>query len=350
MKTFPAKGLLFSIHQYMLDLQKIIWTPNISVENISKTIAKFTIKNLPRGFGHTFGNGLRRLILGYSYAWAITALKVKNAPHEYTVLEWVKESVLDMLMNFKALRFKIDSHIENITRVSQKFSWIGQVMSNALKLPSWIELITEDIYLFEITDPSAEIYMEYRIEKGYGYITIHQLRERERKAESTDTNLLLLDNTFSVVDYVNYSVEEVATDFAWGVKDTLILEVKTLSDIISPKDLLKFAGKILSDYATLFMFDDAFLDESLFVGYEELKNNEVIEVNNSGTVSVKKQPIEILGLSERTRNALLKNNIMFVEELELRKKNELINMRWVGRKAVDEIEDSLKIHGKKLLN
>jgi DNA-directed RNA polymerase alpha subunit len=100
-----------------------------------------------------------------------------------------------------------------------------------------------------------------------------------------------------------------------------------LSDIISPKDLLKFAGKILSDYATLFMFDDAFLDESLFVGYEELKNNEVIEVNNSGTVSVKKQPIEILGLSERTRNALLKNNIMFVEELELRKKNELINMR-----------------------
>lgn len=334
----------------MLDIQKIIWTPNISVENISKTAAKFTIKNLPRWFGHTFGNSLRRLVLGYSFAWAITALKVKNAPHEYTVLEWVKESVLDMLMNFKSLRFKVDNHIDQITWVSQKFSWVGQVFSNSLKLPSGIELLTEDIYLFEITDPSAEIYMEYRIEKGYGYITIHQLRERERKAESTDTNILLIDNTFSVVDYVNYNVEEAATDFAGWLKDTLILEIKTLSEIITPKDLLKFAGKILSDYATLFMFDDAFLDESLFVGYDELKTTEVETQSVNTNISVKKQPIEILWLSERTRNALLKNNIMFVEELELRKKNELINMRWVGRKAVDEIEDSLKVHGKKLLN
>jgi DNA-directed RNA polymerase subunit alpha len=334
----------------MLDIQKTIWTPNIIVETISSTAAKFTIKNLPRGFGHTFGNCLRRLMLGYSFAGAITAFKVKNAPHEYTVLEGVKESVLDMLMNFKGLRFKVDNHIDPITWVSQKFSGIGQVTSSELKLPSGIELLTPDIYLFEITDPAAEVYMEYRVEKGYGYITIHQLREREKKAESTDINLLLIDNTFTVIDYVRYSVEEVATDFAWGLKDTLTLEVKTLSENISPKDLLKFAGKILSDYATLFMFDDAFLDESFFVAYDDLKTNETETQVSTTNINVKKQPIEILGLSERTRNALLKNNIMFVEELELKKKNELINMRWVGRKAVDEIEDSLKGHGKKLSN
>lgn len=332
----------------MLDLQKVIWAPTINVESISKTAYKFTIKNLPRGFWHTFGNSIRRLVLGYSFAGAITALKVKNAPHEYTVLEWVKESVLDMMLSFKALKFKVDSHIDDITRVSQKFSGIGQVNSNDLKLPSGIELLTNDIYLFEITDPAAEVYLEYRVEKGYGYITIHQLRERERKAESSDINLLLIDNTFSVVDYVRYHVEEVATDFSGGIKDTLILEINTLSETVSAKDLLKFAGKILSDYAALFEFDDAFLDETFFVGYDELKTNESEKQEGSVNLNVKKQPIEILWLSERTRNALLKNNIMFVEELELKKKNELINMRWVGRKAVDEIEDSLKIHGKKL--
>lgn len=334
----------------MLDIQKIIGTPNIVVENTSSTAARFIIKNLPRWFWQTFGNCLRRLVLGYSFAGAITAFKVKNAPHEYTVLEGVKESVLDMLMNFKGLRFKIDNHIESITWISQKFTGIGQVTSSDLKLPSGIELLTPNVYLFEVTEPSAEVYMEYRIEKWYGYISIHQLREREKKAESTDINLLLIDNTFSVVDYVRYSVDEVATDFAWGLKDTLTLEVQTLSEIISPKDLLKFAGKILSDYATLFMFDDAFLDESFFVAYDDLKHNETETQVTVTNVNVKKQPIEILGLSERTRNALLKNSIMFVEELELKKKNELINMRWVGRKAVDEIEDSLKVHGKKLSN
>ncbi len=334
----------------MLDLQKIIGAPTISVELVSKTAYKFTIKNLPRGFGHTFGNSIRRLVLGYSFAGAITALKVKNAPHEYTVLEGVKESVLDMVMAFKSLKFKIDSHIENITWVAQKFTGVGQVTSNDLKLPSGIELLTNDVYLFEITDGAAEVYMEYRVEKGYGYITIHQLREREKKAESTDVNLLLVDNTFSIIDYVRYTVEEVATDFSGGIKDTLILEIKSLSEIVSPKDLLKFAGKILSDYAKLFEFEDAFLDETLFVSYDELKTTESEKQESNVGVHIKKQPIEILGLSERTRNALLKNNIMFVEELELKKKNELINMRWVGRKAVDEIEDSLKIHGKKLGN
>lgn len=332
----------------MLDLQKVIGAPTITVESVSKTAHKFIIKNLPRGFWHTFWNSIRRLVLGYSFAWAITALKVKNAPHEYTVLEGVKESVLDMMMAFKALKFKVDSHIEEITWISQKFSGLGQVSSDDLKLPSGIELLTNDIYLFEITDTAAEVYLEYRVEKGYGYITIHQLRERERKAESSDINLLLIDNTFSVVDYVRYSVEEVATDFSGGIKDTLILEINTLSETVSAKDLLKFAGKILSDYAALFEFDDAFLDETFFVGYDELKTTESEKQEGGMNLNVKKQPIEILGLSERTRNALLKNNIMFVEELELKKKNELINMRGVGRKAVDEIEDSLKVHGKKL--
>ncbi|HMY81036.1 MAG TPA: DNA-directed RNA polymerase subunit alpha C-terminal domain-containing protein [Candidatus Absconditabacterales bacterium] len=332
----------------MLDLQKIIGTPAVSIELIDKTTNKFTIKNLPRGFGYTFGNSIRRLVLGYSFSGAITGIKVKNAPHEYTVLEGVKESVLDILMNLKGLRFKVDSDGDGITWVAQKFNHIGHVTSDQLKLPHGIELITPHVYLFEITEPSTEVYIEYRIEKGYGYITIQNLRDRERKLEATDTNLLLIDNSFSVVNYIKYHVEEVATDFTGGIKDTLIIEIQTISEAISPKDILKFAGKILGDYASLFMFDNAFLDESFFATYDDLKSSESELQSSTVGMNVKKQPIEILGLSERTRNALLKNNIMFVEELEMKKKNELINMRGVGRKAVDEIEDSLKGHGKKL--
>src|SRR5574344_31974 len=109
-----------------------------------------------------------------------------------------------MMLNFKTLRFKVDEKADNIQRISQRFSGIGVYTSINIKLPAGIELLNDDVELFEITAPSLELNIEIRIEKGYGYYSIDYLRSRDRKDDDVDANILLIDNEFKVIDYVKY--------------------------------------------------------------------------------------------------------------------------------------------------
>lgn len=117
------------------------------------------------------------------------------------------------MLNFKKLRFKIDEKVDAIQRISQRFSGIGLYTSKNIKMPAGIELLNDDVELFEITDPSVELNIDIRIEKGYGYYSIDHLRSRDKKDENVDANILLIDNEFKVIDYVKYDVEEVIEDF-----------------------------------------------------------------------------------------------------------------------------------------
>lgn len=195
------------------------------------------------------------------------------------------------------------------------------------------------MHLLEISDPSTEFVVEFRLEKGYGYYSIEYLRSREEKSDDSDVNLLLLDNDFKAVEYVTYSVEEVIDDFSGGSKDELTIEVKTISKEIKAQELLSFAGEVVSSYAKLFIFDDAYVDKSLLVDYYDIveENEKMAEDMNIKTI-----PIDALPLSERTRNALIKNEILYVEDLEKKRKSELLSMKGIGRKAVDEIIESLE--------
>lgn len=333
----------------MLFIQKYIGNPQIDYQVIDEKSSIFEIKYLPRWVWHTIGNAIRRITLWYSSSGAITALKIKWALHEYSVIEWVKESVFDFVMNFKKLKFAIPESADITTWVSQKFKWIGKYSSKDLKLSDWIEVLDDSIYLFEITDSADEVYIEYRIEKWQWYISIETLRKREEKNEEKDINMILIDNDFMVIKSIEYEVEEVLEDFVWWVKDLLRIKIETISEKISPKDVLTFAWEILSSYTKLFVFADAFVDRSMIMEYWNVDGNRWWYGTNAAEDWLKTQPIEILWLSERTRNALLKNEILFIEDLEKRKKTELISMRWVGKKAVDEIEESMQRMWKSLL-
>ncbi|NOZ44240.1 MAG: hypothetical protein GXP45_03765 [bacterium] len=222
---------------------------------------------------------------------------------------------------------------------------MGKYNSSSLKLPSGIDLLSEEQYLFEITDPSLELNIDLRIEKGYSYYSIEYLRTRDKKEEGTDVNILLVDNDFKLVDYVRYEVDEVIEDFTGSTKDSLSLEIRSLFVNVSPKELLMFAGEVLASYAKLFIFDDIYIDKSTLVEYEELEvDKELPEEKN-----IKTMPIDALPLSERTRNALIKNEILYVEDLEKKKKGELLLMKGVGRKAIEEINKSLANIGKSLI-
>ena len=315
---------------------------------IDDCTTKFELKNLPRGFGHTLGNAMRRIILAYNLGGAVTGLKIKWVPHEYFVIDGVKENVVNILLNFKKLRFTFDEKSEPIQWISQRFKWLGEYKAADLKLPSWITLLNPEELLFEITDSAVELNMELRIEKWYGYYSLDYLRNRDKKSEWKDVNVLLIDNDFKLVDYVKYDVQEVIEDFNWSTKDTLVIEIKTQFGEVSPKQMLQFAGEALASYAKLFVFDDMYIDKSVFVEMEDLSteaSSTVIDETN-----IKTMPIDALPLSERTRNALIKNQILYVEDLEKKKKAELLLMKGVWKKAIDEINDSFKQLGKPLIS
>jgi DNA-directed RNA polymerase subunit alpha len=329
----------------MLDVQKFIWVPKIVVDTLDEVTTTFTLQYLPSGFGHTIGNAMRRIILWYSAGASVTAMKIKGVSHEYHTIDGVKESVLDMMLHFKKLRFTVDENMEKVQRVTQRFKWVGKYTADNLKFGSGIELLNEDVYLCEISDPSVELIFELRIEKGYGYYSLNTLRVREEKQDESDVNILLIDNDFRAVEYVQYNVEAVIDDFMGNAKDKLILEVKTISPKITAQALLSFAGEVLASYAKLFIFDEAYIDKSLIVDYYDIVEKKEKWGEDHG---VKTIPIDALPLSERTRNALIKNDILYVEDLTKKRKSELMTMKWIGRKAVDEINDSLVNLGKSL--
>ena len=153
----------------------------------------------------------------------------------------------------------------------------------------------------------------------------------------------MIDNDFKLVDYVKYDVEEVIEDFTGSTKDTLTIEIKSDFASVSPKQMLMFAGEVLASYAKLFIFEDLYIDRSVFVEYDQLPIEREFVSEDS---NLKTMPIDALPLSERTRNALIKNNILYVEDLEKKKKAELLLMKGVGKKAIDEINQALENIGK----
>lgn len=329
----------------MLDIQKLIWAPKIVVSEWEDKTTKFEVKYLPRWFGHSLGNALRRIILWYSIGAAVTGLKIKGVSHEYHVVDGVLENVITIMLNFKTLRFKFDDGIDAIQWISQRFSGIGIYTAKDIKLPAGVELLNPDVRLFEITDPSVELNMDIRIEKGYGYYSIDFLRSRDKK-EDSDVNILLIDNEFKLVDSIQYEVEEVIEDFTGSTKDLLVLDIKAWYSGVSSKEIVMFAGEILASYAKLFVFDNVYIDRSVLIDMDDLVQ-ETSRIEHE--VGVKTMPIDALPLSERTRNALIKNNILYVEDLEKKKKWELLLMKGVGRKAIDEIVSSLANINKSLI-
>jgi len=222
--------------------------------------------------------------------------------------------------------------------MKKRISWVGTYTSKNIKLPAGIELLNDDVVLFEITDPSTELNIDIRIEKWYGYYSIDYLRTRDRKDEEMDANILLIDNEFKIIDYVKYDVEEVIEDFTGSTKDLLVIEIGSWFKGVSPKEIMMFAGEVLASYAKLFIFDNVYIDKSFLVDIEDLDR---IQDTLQEEANIKTMPIDALPLSERTRNALIKNNILYVEDLEKKKKGELLLMKWVGRKAIDEINSAL---------
>lgn len=325
----------------MLDLQKYIGFPKIIVDTVDAKTTTYDLQYLPRWMGHTLGNAFRRIMLAYDMAASVTGMTIRWVTHEYQVVDGMKESIVEIMLHIKKLRFLMDDLDEKEVTLSQTFSGVGIYTSADLKLPSGVVLLNDDVMLFEITDPSVKFAIEMRIEKGYGYYSIEFLRNRQKNKEEAEVDMILIDNDFRVIDSVVYDVEEVIDDVAGSVKDKLILTIKSQFPTYSPQKFMAFAWEVLSSYAKLFVLDDVYIDRSVLATYADFEHEDRVSYEGGSSDSIKSTPIDALPLSERTRNALIKNGILYVEDLEKKKKWELLIMKWVGRKAIDEINVAL---------
>lgn len=322
----------------MHTIHTVIGVPKISQEVLSENEATFTIDPLPNGYGVTLGNSLRRVMLSSIPGTRVTGVKIAGVSHEYATLPGVHDSVLDILLNLKGLVVeKPDSGVEWIT-LSKKEP--GIVTAGDITEAGGIKVLNPDVYITSL-DAGFSLDIQIRVEKNVGYASIEHLKNIEE-----DPNLLVVDANFSPVLNVKYTVENARYGEITNL-DALHITIKT-NGVMSPADVVKFSGKMLESYFALFN------EEALQVGGEFIANiREVIEREKQEVkADLEKEtytPIEIMGLSPRTLNALVNGDILSIEHLAKCTEAKLSSIKGFGRKAMTEVREALAARGLKLL-
>ena len=315
-----------------------IWVPKIRREVLADNEERFVIEPLPSGYGVTLGNSLRRVMLSSIPGTRVTGIKIHGAAHEYTNLPGIRESVLDIMLNLKWLVVDMPSHGKEWLKLHKKQA--GPVTAGDIKVGGGIEILNKDLYITTI-DTWFELSLDIRIEKSVGYLSIEEEKKREE-----DPQILLIDANFSPVENVRYEVMNTRYGELTNL-DSLDMVVRT-NGAISPSDVMKFSGKMLESYFTLFN------ESALQVGGEFIANiREVMEKEKQEVkTELEKEtytPIEIMGLSPRTLNALVNGEILSIEALAKCTEAKLSSIKGFGRKAMTEVRDALKARGVKLL-
>lgn len=299
--------------------------------------ATFEIEALYPGYGVTIGNSLRRVLLSSLPGAAITEVKIKGVQHEFSTIPGVKDDVISILLNLKQLRFRVFTEGPQIATLKVKGE--KKVKGSDFKLPALVELVNKDFPVTTLTDKKAELEMEVKIEKGIGYLPVERRKKPTIPAqEKSEIGIILLDAFFTPVRKVAYRVENMRvgerTDF-----DRLILDIET-DGTITPEEAFFQASEILTQHFV-------FLAEG-FKPKEIPANKEIPAKEKKVTAEIKEVKIEDLGLSTRTANALLSNNIKTLAGLLRKNEESLLELKGLGKSGLKEIKKGLKKLGLEL--
>ncbi len=321
----------------MHQIQEEIGIPKIKIQRISDSHAVFTVSPLPTGYGMTIGNAFRRVLLSSLPGAAVTGIRIEGVTYEYATIKGVKESVLDIILNLKQLQLRKTSKESCIAVL--KSNKEGIVTAKQIDVPSDVEVLNPDLYITTL-DKGGKLNIEIRIDKGVGYLPVAQM-------EKTDTtaNIILVDAFFSPVKKVKYDVEATRVGSLTSL-DKLTMEIQT-NGAISPEDALKFASNVLKSYFNLFNVADVAVEPDFMTDATKITAKEKEEEAKKPTQE-SYTPIEILGLSPRTLNALINGDIGSIEMLTKCSESRLTNLRGFGKKALTEVQDALGNRGLKL--
>ena len=284
----------------------------------------FVVEPLERGFGTTLGNSLRRVLLSSLPGYAITSVKIDNVLHEFSTIPNVKEDVTEIVLNLKGVILKIHGDDPKIMYIEANGS--GEITAGDIKADSEVEILNPDHHIATL-DADAHVVMELTADKGRGYIS----SDRNKQILEPAIGVIAIDSIYTPVLKVNYTVDNTRvgqiTDY-----DKLIIDVWT-DGTISAKDAVSFAAKILTEHLNLFVeLSDEVSNTEIMVAKEDSENGKVLETT-----------IEELDLSVRSYNCLKRASINTVEELTKKTEDDMMKVRNLGRKSLEEVIN--KLHG-----
>lgn len=308
--------------------------PNIEVTEISedKKYGRFVVEPLERGYGITLGNSLRRIMLSSLPGASVSQVKIEGVLHEFSSIPGVKEDVTEIIMNLKSLAIRNSSSSNEPKTAYIEFEGEGVVRASDIQVDSDIEIINKDQVIATLSGgKDCKLYMELTITKGRGYISAEK-----NKSDDLPIGVIAVDSIYTPVERVNLTVENTRvgqiTDF-----DKLTLDVYT-NGTLEPDEAVSLAAKVLSEHLKLF------IDLS-----ENAKSAEVmIEREDDEKEKVLEMSIDELELSVRSFNCLKRAGINTVEELINKTSDDMMKVRNLGRKSLEEVLAKLKELGLEL--
>ncbi len=300
----------------MIEIEK----PRIECVEISEDdrYAKFVIEPLERGYGTTLGNSLRRMLLSSLPGVASTSVKIDGVLHEFSTVPGVKEDVTEIILNIKNLVIKLHSDGPKTVYINQEGA--GEICARDIKHDADVEILNGDMHIATL-DEDGKLFMEITIDKGRGYVSSDQNKELIQG----QIGVIATDSIFTPVEKVNYYTDSTrvgnVTDY-----DKLTLEVWT-NGTITPAEAVSLAAKIISEHLSLFidLSDDA-KNVEIMIEKEEGQKEKVLETT-----------IEELDLSVRSYNCLKRAGINTVQDLSTRSESDMMKVRNLGRKSLEEV-------------
>lgn len=299
--------------------------PKLECVEMTDRYGKFVVEPLERGFGTTLGNSMRRVLLSSLPGVAVTSVRIDGVLHEFSTIEGVKEDVTEIVLNLKALCCRL--HCDSPKKIVIDAAGECEVTAGDILPDSDVEVINPDLHIATL-DEGAKLHMEMTLEHGRGYVTV----ERNKRPDMP-IGEIAIDSIFTPITKVNFTVENTRvgqiTDF-----DKLTLEIWT-DESIKPDEAASLAAKILTEHLMLFInLTDHVQGVEILVEKEESKKEKILEMN-----------IEDLDLSVRSYNCLKRAGINTVEELVQRDEEEMMKVRNLGRKSLEEVQQKLNALG-----
>jgi len=308
-------------------MEKIVLPNKFDTITQDQFYGKFAIYPFEKGFGHTVGNSLRRILLSSLEGAAITSCRINGVSHEFSTIRGVKEDVIYILMNLKKIRFKLYS--EGSEKISLSVKGPKEVLAGDFKTSHNVEIVNKE-QLVATLYSNAVLEIEAEVNKGRGYSFAD-----DNKKPGAPIDTLFIDSIFSPVIKVNYEVETTRvgqkTDY-----DKLIMEVWTDGTIL-PEDSIVYSANVLKDTLKIF-FTKSILESK----QEEVESSPEEIAEKEHLKQLLSQPIEILELSTRSYNCLKDVKINKISDLVSKSEEELKTIRNLGEKSLEEIKDKLK--------
>lgn len=296
----------------------------IDVQNLSPVHARVVMEPFERGYGHTLGNALRRILLSSMPGYAPTEVSIEGVLHEYSTLDGVREDVVDLLLNLKGIVLKLHNRSEAILTLSKKGE--GVVTAGDIETSHDVEIINPDHVIAHLA-PGGKLEMQIKVEGGRGY---EPANTRPVNAETKGIGRVMVDASFSPVRRVAYTVESARVEQRTDL-DKLIVDIET-NGAIEPEEAIRYAARVLMEQLSVFA---------------DLEGTPIsIEMPKPSAVDpILLRPVDDLELTVRSANCLKAENIYYIGDLIQRTETELLKTPNLGRKSLNEIKEVLASRG-----